>query len=86
MNATDRTAALRRAILSELSSCGGHLVPERAIVNAMYAISEPAPTKLDVRNALQWLLDSDFVVSVNPTMSGSVKWRITDNGEAALHA
>jgi len=86
MNSTDRTRLLRLALLKELKACGTHACPEAALINAMYAQVNPPPDKPEILDALEWLETENFIVSLNDSLGGGKRYRITTNGAAAIHA
>jgi len=85
-NCDDRRAALRRELLRELEASNGHAYPERAIINAMYAVASPAPTRAEIETELAWLEENDMAAAVSARLGGSKAWAITDAGRLALHA
>jgi len=86
MNSEERTKCLRIEMLKELEACGNHASPQQALINAMYAIVMPPPTKSEVLTAAQWLEGEDYILKVNDSFGGAPLYRITTNGRAAIHA
>jgi hypothetical protein len=86
MNSHERLQLLRLAILQELSACGSHACPEQALCNAMYAQVNPTPTRIEIIDQAKWLENEGLIVSVRQPLGGGLVYRITTNGEAALHA
>ncbi len=86
MISVERTKQLRLELLKELDNCGNHACPEPALVNAMYALISPPPTKADVIGQLQWLESEGFATVVKSALGGSPQYMITTSGRAARHA
>jgi hypothetical protein len=86
MNSLERLQLLRLSILQELSACGAHACPEQALCNAMYAQVNPPPTRIEILDQAKWLANEGLLVIVRPALGGNFVYRITTNGEAALHA
>lgn len=71
-------------ILQMLRQVGDLLVPERQIRTDLRLSVSPAPTGTEMSTAFHQLEWHQLAVSVRDTITGEVKWKITDAGRAAL--
>lgn len=71
-------------ILQMLRQVGDLLVPERQIRTELRLSVSPAPTGSEMSTALHQVEASQLAVSVRDSLTGDVRWKITDAGRAAL--
>lgn len=72
------------AILQILRAGGDHLTPEDQIRTDIRLSRQPIPGSIEVSEAFAALEERQLAVSLRDTLTGQVKWQITDEGRAAL--
>ena len=72
-------------ILSQLKQARGLLVPESALRMQLRLEVTPAPTGLEISDALNTIERNKWGVAVRDGISGDVRWKITDTALAELY-
>lgn len=80
----NRQISIRKQILIALEQCGGYLVPEAALLSQINFHVTPSATKAEFDSEINFLDASKFVIGVRPKLGGDCKWKISDEGRAAL--
>ena len=72
------------SILVILRAGGDHLTPAEQIRMDLRLSVQPVPGSVEVSEALDQLADKGLAVSLRDSITGQVKWQITDDGRAQL--
>ncbi len=71
-------------ILLILRAGGEHLTPEPQIRTDLRMQCQPVPGSIEVSEALASLEERGLAVSLRDSLTGVIKWQITDEGRSAL--
>lgn len=72
--------------LKYLGELKGALVRETQLRTDLRATVSPAPTGTEISDALNVLSRSQWAVEVRDTVTGEIRWRITEAGRGELAA
>lgn len=72
--------------LKYLGELNGALVRETQLRTDLRATVSPAPTGTEISDALNVLSRSQWAVEVRDTVTGEIRWRITEAGRGELAA
>lgn len=75
---------LNHAILQELDQCKGYLLPQATLVASLRLTHVPPPTQAEAESALREIESKRFIVAQRSEIDGTLKWKLTDLGAAAL--
>jgi hypothetical protein len=75
---------LRVEILRVLDACQGYLLPQSTLHNQLRLFLAPAPDEAELRAALKSLAAQSLALSVESSLDGATRWKITDRGRALL--
>lgn len=88
MTNEERVLLLRRQVLLALNDCvsgaSAYLLSESVLHSHLAITMNPAPTLFEMKQQLSFLESNSLVVGIRPELGGSLKWKITDAGRAAL--
>jgi len=80
----ERTQLIRQSILRILADCGSYLLPEPSLITSLELAAAPPPTRAECMQEIRWLETGGYIAGVNPELGGPRKWKLTDQGRAAL--
>ena len=84
MNLEERTAFIRRTMLTALADCGPYALVETTFLSQLNVSIVPPLTRQEFEAELHWLESNHFVVGVHGDLGGPAKWKITPDGKAVL--
>lgn len=73
-------------VLRYLGSLGGNLITEEQLRVDIQATVTPAPAGSEISDALNVIQRSGWAISQKDPITGSIRWRITQSGDAELLA
>ena len=79
-----RERHLRLEILRVLDACQGYLLPQTTLHNQLRLLLVPAPAAVELDDALGSLAAKSFVLALESSLDGEIRWKITDQGRALL--
>jgi hypothetical protein len=71
---------LARLVLRALNAAAGQPMPEQALLDAVALMSSDQPTQADIRDALGFCEDSQWVVGAQDELTGR-HWTLTTAGK-----
>lgn len=72
------------SILLILRAGGEHLTPEAQIRTDLRLTCQPVPGSIEVSEAFATIEERGLAVSLRDSLTGAIKWQITDEGRSAL--
>ena len=72
------------SILLILPAVGEHSSPEVQIRTHLWLTCPPVPGSIEVSEAFATIEERGLAVSLRDSLTGAIKWQITDEGRSAL--